>query len=428
MSSNTPILGKTKKNYSPSLPDIRKAAEVLRNVVNHTPLIKNLNLSERFHCNIFLKREDLQIVRSYKIRGAFNKINSLKPDQLKNGIVCASAGNHAQGVAYSCRKAKIHGTIFMPVTTPHQKVKQVKMFGREFITIELVGDSFDEAYIESIRFAETNDSPFIHPFNDEMVIEGQGTIALEILNQSRKKIDYLFIPIGGGGLASGVGTIFKELSPDTKIIGVEPAGAPSMSAAIKNNKVTILDEIDNFVDGAAVKQAGNQTFNICRNVLDKMITVDEGAICTTILSLYNEEAIVVEPAGAMSITALNQYKDEIAGKNVVCLLSGSNNDITRTEEIKERSLLYEGLKHYFIIRFPQRAGALKQFVNNVLGPDDDIAYFEYSKKTSREKGPAVVGIEITSKDEFVPLITRMEHNGFVYEYLNDKPTLFQYLI
>jgi threonine dehydratase len=422
------LFEKIEQNYSPSLDTIKGAAETLKDVVNHTPLSKNLNLSERYNCTILLKREDLQIVRSYKIRGAFNKISSLGPEQTKNGIVCASAGNHAQGVAYSCRAACIHGTIFMPVTTPQQKVKQVQMFGREFVTIELVGDSFDEAYEESIKFAEKNGSPFIHPFDDEKVIEGQGTIALEILDQAKEKIDYLFLPVGGGGLASGVGSVFKELSPETKIIGIEPAGAPSMSTAITNNRVTVLDEIDNFVDGAAVKQAGRQTFEICKNVLDEMVTVEEGAICTTILSLYNEDAIVVEPAGAMSITALNLFKDEIAGKNVVCLLSGSNNDITRTEEIKERSLLYEGLKHYFIIRFPQRAGALKQFVNNVLGPDDDIAYFEYSKKTSREKGPAVVGIEITSKDEFVPLITRMEHNGFIYEYLNDKPTLFQYLI
>ncbi len=422
------LFEKIEQNYSPSLDTIKGAAETLKDVVNHTPLSKNLNLSERYNCTILLKREDLQIVRSYKIRGAFNKISSLGPKQTENGIVCASAGNHAQGVAYSCRAAGIHGTIFMPVTTPQQKVKQVQMFGREFVTIELVGDSFDEAYEESIKFAEKNGSPFIHPFDDEKVIEGQGTIALEILEQAKEKIDYLLLPVGGGGLASGVGSVFKKLSPETKIIGIEPAGAPSMSDAFQNNHVTILDEIDNFVDGAAVKQAGRQTFEICKNVLDKMVTVDEGAICTTILSLYNEDAIVVEPAGAMSITALNLFKDEIAGKNVVCLLSGSNNDITRTEEIKERSLLYEGLKHYFIIRFPQRAGALKQFVNNVLGPDDDIAYFEYSKKTSREKGPAVVGIEITSKDEFVPLITRMEHNGFIYEYLNDKPTLFQYLI
>jgi threonine dehydratase len=422
------LFEKIEQTYSPSLDTIKGAAETLKDVVNHTPLSKNLNLSERYKCTILLKREDLQIVRSYKIRGAFNKISSLGPKQTENGIVCASAGNHAQGVAYSCRAAGIHGTIFMPVTTPQQKVKQVQMFGRGFVTIKLVGDSFDEAYTESVKFAEENGAPFIHPFDDEKVIEGQGTIALEILGQAKEKIDYLFLPVGGGGLASGVGSVFKELSPDTKIIGIEPAGAPSMSAAINNDRVTILDEIDNFVDGAAVKQAGKQTFAICKNVLDEMVTVDEGAICTTILSLYNEDAIVVEPAGAMSITALNLFKDKIAGKNVVCLLSGSNNDITRTEEIKERSLLYEGLKHYFIIRFPQRAGALKQFVNNVLGSNDDIAYFEYSKKTSREKGPAVVGIEITSKDEFVPLITRMEHNGFIYEYLNDKPTLFQYLI
>lgn len=414
--------------YSPKLDDIKKAAEILKGVVNTTPLHYNLNLSERYSADVFLKREDLQIVRSYKIRGAFNKINSLSASELSGGVVCASAGNHAQGVAYSCRKAGIHGTIFMPVTTPQQKVRQVEMFGRDSVEIKLTGDSFEEAYDASVKFASANNSAFIHPFDDEKVIEGQGTIGLEILEEMTDKIDYLFIPVGGGGLISGVGSVFKKLSPQTKIIGIEPAGAPAMTVSLKNKRNTTLDSIDKFVDGAAVHRVGDRNFNICSEIVDDMITIDEGAICTTILNLYNEEAIVVEPAGAMAVSALRKYQDQIKGKRAVCILSGSNNDITRTEEIKERSLLYEGLKHYFIIRFPQRAGALKQFVNNVLSPLDDITHFEYSKKTSRERGPAVVGIEIKTRDEFVPLITRMENNGFIYEYLNDKPDLFQYLV
>jgi len=414
--------------YFPKIEEIEKAQKVLKGVINNTPLHYNLNLSERYHCNIYLKREDLQIVRSYKIRGAYNKINSLNREELDRGVVCASAGNHAQGVAYSCRKAQIHGIIFMPETTPQQKIHQVQMFGREYIEIKLIGDSFDEAYDESLKFAKSSKRVFIHPFDDEKVIEGQGTIGLELMAQQDTPIDFLFVPIGGGGLAAGVGAVFKELSPQTKIIGVEPAGAPALTKSLAQDKNITLDEIDKFVDGAAVQRIGERNFEICRDVIDEMVTVDEGAICTTILNLYNEEAIVVEPAGAMAVTALRKFNSRLKDKNVVCILSGSNNDITRTEEIKERSLLYEGLKHYFIIRFPQRAGALKQFVNNVLGPLDDITHFEYSKKTSREKGPVVMGIEIKTKDELVPLLTRMEHNGFVYEYLNDKPDLFQYMV
>jgi len=417
-----------KKSTNITLASILKAANLLNGVASKTLLHQNLNLSEKFECNLFLKREDLQIVRSYKIRGAYNKIASLSKEEVANGIVCASAGNHAQGVAFSCRKAAIHGTIFMPVTTPRQKIKQVEMFGREFVTIELVGDTFDDAFYESMKFAQEKQCSFIHPFDDEKIIEGQGTIALEILDQLKEKIDYIILPVGGGGLSAGVGTVFKELSPHTKIIGVEPTGAPSMSLSLEKGEVTVLKERDGFVDGAAVKKVGELPFQICQKVIDKMVLVDEGAICGTILSLYNEEAIVLEPAAAMAVTALEILRDEIKGKNVLCLLSGSNNDITRTEDIKERSLLYQGLKHYFIIRFPQRAGALKQFVNNVLGPLDDIVYFEYSKKTSREKSPVVMGIEIANKEEYKPLLERMEQNGFRYEYLNNKPDLFQFLI
>ena len=415
------------ENVFPSVDNISRAAERLQSVVSHTPLQLNLNLSDHYEANVLLKREDLQIVRSYKIRGAYNKMAQLPSDAIERGVVCASAGNHAQGVAYACRVMGIKGTIFMPTTTPNQKIKQVKMFGKDKIDVQLVGDTFDDAYAASVEFCEQGGATFVHPFDDLQVIEGQGTVGLEILEDSAHKIDYLLLAIGGGGLASGVSTVFKNLSPHTKIIGVEPLGAPAMETAFEKGEVTTLATIDKFVDGAAVRRVGDLTFEICRRNLDRVLLVPEGKVCSTILQLYNEEAIVAEPAGALTISALDFIKDEIKGKTVVCLVSGGNNDITRTEEIKERSLLYEGLKHYFIIRFPQRAGALREFLN-VLGEDDDITHFEYVKKTSREKGPALVGIELKDKNEFEPLLERMNRAKIVYEYINDRQDLFQFIV
>lgn len=415
---------KTKQNVFPKLDNIYQAAIRLKNIVTHTPLQQNLNLSDRYEANILLKREDLQIVRSYKIRGAYNKMAQLPSDSI---VVCASAGNHAQGVAYACRVMGIKGTIFMPTTTPNQKVKQVKMFGKEMVEVELVGDTFDDAFAASLKFCEEQNATFVHPFDDVKVMEGQGTVGLEIFKDSDVKIDYLLLAIGGGGLVSGVSTVFKQLSPQTKIIGIEPLGAPAMKTSLEKGELVTLDEVDKFVDGAAVKRVGDLTFEICKANLDNVLLVPEGKVCSTILQLYNEEAIVAEPAGALTIAALDFIKDEIKGKNVVCLVSGGNNDITRTEEIKERSLLYEGLKHYFIIRFPQRAGALREFLS-VLGPEDDIALFEYVKKTSRENGPALVGIELKDKNEFEPLLERMNQAKIIYEYINDRQDLFGFLV
>lgn len=417
----------TKQKTFPNIDNIFQAAERLRKVAIHTPLQPNLNLSEKYEANIFLKREDLQIVRSYKIRGAYNKMAQLSAEEKAKGVVCASAGNHAQGIAYACRLMEIRGTIFMPTTTPNQKVKQVKMFGKDQVDVRLVGDTFDDAFAASIKFCEETSATFTHPFDDLQVIEGQGTVGLEIFKDSDVKIDYLLLAIGGGGLASGVSTVFRQLSLHTKIIGIEPEGAPAMQTAFEKGEVVTLEKVDKFVDGAAVKRVGKTTFEICRENLDKILLVSEGKVCSTILQLYNEEAIVAEPAGALTIAALDFIKDEIKGKNVVCLVSGGNNDITRTEEIKERSLLYEGLKHYFIIRFPQRAGALREFLT-ALGPDDDITHFEYVKKTSREQGPALVGIELKNKEEFQPLLARMELTRIPYEYINDRQDLFQFLV
>ncbi len=413
----------------PDIDNMYVAAERLEDVATHTPLMHNLNLSERYGADIYLKREDLQVVRSYKIRGAYNKMASLSKEQLDKGVVCASAGNHAQGLAYACRKLGVTGTIFMPTTTPAQKIKQVGMFGKEFVKIELVGDTYDDAYFAAKAFCEEQKATFIHPFDDLQVIEGQGTVGLEIFKDSNFKIDYLIFAIGGGGLASGVSTVFKQLSPRTKLVAVEPLGSPTMKSSLEAGHVVTLEEINKFVDGAAVKRAGDLTFEVCKqNLNHEIILIPEGKVCSTILELYNEEAIVAEPAGALSVAALDFLKDEIKGKNVVCIIGGGNNDITRTEEIKERSLLYEGLKHYFIIRFPQRAGAFKEFLNDVLGPTDDIVLFEYNKKTSRERGSALVGIELKQKSDYDPLIQRMEDHNIQFEYINKKPDLFEFLI
>lgn len=410
------------------LEKIYRAKDVVKDVSVHTPLMYNENLSNNCVAQVWLKREDLQPVRSYKLRGAYNKIASITLDERSKGIVCASAGNHAQGVAYAARKLKIQATIFMPVTTPQQKIKQVKLFGGDKIEIILKGDTYDESFYEASRFCKGRDSVFVHPFDDEEVIAGQGTLALELLEDIQVPIDYLFVPIGGGGLAAGLCSVFNKLSPTTKIIGVEPAGAASMKHSIATGVNTKLDEIDKFVDGAAVRQVGDLPFAICKDLLSDIVIVPEGKVCSTILKLYNEEAIIVEPAGALAIAALDFYQNEIKGKNVICIISGSNNDITRMEEIKERSLLYEGLKHYFILNFPQRPGALKDFVNEVLGPEDDITYFQFSKKNNRESGPAVVGIELKHKSDFHKIEQQLQYRNFHYQYLNKESDLFTHLI
>jgi threonine dehydratase len=312
--------------------------------------------------------------------------------------------------------------------TPRQKIKKVNLFGKEWVEVVLTGDTFDDAYHEAVRDAEENGKEFIHPFNDPRTIEGQGTVGLEILEDCNESLDYVFCAIGGGGLVSGLGSYFHQLSPNTKIIGVEPAGAPAMYESLKAGEPVTLEHIDSFVDGAAVRRVGDLTFKIAQQVVDDMVLVPEGKVCSTILQLYNEEGIVVEPAGALTVAALDFYKEQIKGKNVVCILSGSNNDITRTEEIKERSLLYEGLKHYFIIRFPQRAGALRDFLNNVLGPNDDITHFEYTKKHNRDSGPALVGIQLQQWEDYNRLLERMQASKIDYQTLNDSKMLFDLLV
>ena len=415
-------------NYFPSVKDIEKAAGILEEILEPTPLQLNHRLSVSYDAEVYLKREDLQTVRSYKIRGAYNKIRSLSPDVLKYGIVCASAGNHAQGVAFSCNKLQIMGSIYMPTTTPRQKIDSVKMFGKEYVDIVLTGDTFDAANAAAVEYAKRSGKTFIPPFDDQKIIEGQGTIGLEISRQMKTPLDYIFIPIGGGGLASGVGAFIKQTWPDTKIIGVEPAGAACMKASIDNGYPTELESINKFVDGAAVKKAGQLTYGVCKDVLDDVILVPEGAVCTTIIEMYNKNAIVVEPAGALSVAALRQYADKIKGKRVGCIISGSNNDIIRMEEIREKSMIYEGLKHYFIVNFPQRPGAILSFIRDIIGPTDELVYIQYIKKTNKEDGPALIGIEVASKDDYHALIKRMEANNILYEYINENNKLLEILI
>ena len=408
--------------------DIVRAHHVLREVIVRTPLQLDAVLSAKYGCNVYLKREDLQIVRSFKIRGAYNMIRSLSAEDRAKGIVCASAGNHAQGVAYSCKALGIKGKVYMPSTTPNQKIKQVRRFGGEFVEVILKGDTFDDAYEEALQACIDHSMTLIHPFDEPRIIAGNGTIAMEVMESLDKPADFMFVTIGGGGLAAGVATYVKTVSPATKVIGVEPLGAASMSEALQCGEVVTLAEINKFVDGAAVKRVGGLTYDICARHLDDVVKVPEGKACTTILELYNENAIVVEPAGSLPIAALDLYRDQIRGKTVVCIVSGGNNDIDRMQEIKERSLIYEGLKHYFMINFPQRAGALREFLAEVLGPGDDITRFEYTKKNDKENGPALVGIELLQREDYEPLIERMKQKGVDYTDINKEPNLFNMLI
>lgn len=411
--------------------DVEKAYEVLKAVVKHTPLEYDFYLSEKYHCNVYLKREDLQRVRSFKLRGAFYAISRLSAEQLEKSVVCASAGNHAQGVAYTCKRMTVPATIFMPTTTPQQKVSQVKFFGGSNVEVVLVGDTFDASATAAKEFAATHGQTFIPPFDDPDIIAGQGSLAVEMvkdLNKAHEQADYVFAGIGGGGLISGVATYLKAKSPITKIIGVEPDGAPSMTAALKQNQVVTLDKIDKFVDGAAVKEVGGLTFQHAKVLVDEVTTVSEGAVCSTILDMYTKQAIVAEPAGALSVAALEIYREEIKDKTVVCIVSGGNNDINRMQEIEERSLLHEGLKHYFIVNFSQRPGALKEFVNDVLGPHDDITKFEYTKKVNRGNGPVIIGVLLQDKNDYEGLLERVAAFDPSYIPINDNQTLYTLLV
>jgi threonine dehydratase len=407
---------------------IENAAEKLRSVVRKTPLELSKRLSEQYNARVYLKREDLQEVRSFKIRGAYNKIASLADEEKARGVVCASAGNHAQGVAYSCADLQIHGTIFMPAGTPKQKVRRVKKFGNGYVEVVLTGETFDDACAESERFQEEHNAIFVHPFNDDHVIAGQGTIGKEIYEELQGQINYVFSSVGGGGLASGNMIYLKEKNPNMSYIGVEPEGASAMYESLRKNRVVTLHAIDTFVDGAAVRTIGTKTFDIFTRYVDDVITIPEGKVCTTMIELYQNEGIIAEPAGALPVSALDFARYKIKDKIVVCIISGGNNDLLRYPEILEKSLRYEGLKHYFIINFTQRPGQLRKFVEKVLGPNDDIVRFEYIKKTNAEEGPALVGIELGDRDDYPQIIQRMDDIGFHYRVISDDDMLYKYLV
>lgn len=407
---------------------ILRAHHLLKDVVLHTPLIKNEYLSEKYSANIYFKREDLQHVRSFKLRGAYYKIKKIESDARRSGVVCASAGNHAQGVAFACANLNIKGAIFMPLTTPKQKIDQVRMFGRNKIEIILAGDTFDDSAAAAMEYCDEHEMIFIHPFNDLDIIAGQGTVAVEVMNDIEAPIDFIFGGIGGGGLMSGIAAYVKNLSPTSQVIGVEPAGAASMKAAFENNGPTTLAKINKFCDGTAVQCVGSLTYEICHKYLDDIVLVPEGKVSTTILDLYNKHAIVAEPSGALPVAALDLYADQIKGKTAVAVITGGNNDISRMQEIREKSLLFEGLLYYFIVNFPQRAGALRQFLTVVLGPNDDITTFEYTKKNNKESGPALVGIEVSNPEDYDGLIDRMRVNGFEFTEINNDSQLFNLLV
>ena len=394
----------------------------MRDVFPPTPLQRNELLSQRFGADIYLKREDLSPVRSYKIRGA---LNAMRKQTGKDLFVCASAGNHAQGMAYMCRQMDKRGVIFMPVTTPQQKIQKTRMFGGDNVEVHLIGDYFDDTLAAAQAWCAEKGGYFLSPFDDADVIEGQASIAVEIEAQLGKAPDHIVLPVGGGGMSSGVVQYFGD---DVHALLVEPEGGACLKAALEAGQPVPLGRVDTFVDGAAVGKIGDRPFDILRNVpLPDVLTLSEDRICTTILEMLNVEGIVLEPAGALAVEALGDLRTWIKGKTVVCLTSGGNFDFERLPEVKERAQRYSGVKKYFLLRLPQRPGALKEFLN-ILGPDDDIARFEYMKKSARNFGSVLIGIETKQPENFAPLFTQLDAAGFTYTDITNDETLAQFVI
>lgn len=403
--------------------DLAKAAtREMRQVFPETPLLRNAHLSDMYGADIWLKREDLSPVRSYKLRGAFNAMRKRPDAEL---FVCASAGNHAQGVAYMCRHFGKSGVIFMPVTTPAQKIQKTRMFGGDAIEIRLVGDYFDDTLRSAQAYCKEAGGHFLSPFDDTDVIEGQASVAVEIEGTLGKAPEHIVVPVGGGGLSSGMLSYFGT---DSQWTFVEPLGGACLNAALRAGKPVPLEKVNTFADGAAVAQIGQNTFNVLKDVgLASSLTIPEDRLCTTILDMLNVEGIVLEPAGALSIDALKDLGQAIRGKTVVCIASGGNFDFERLPEVKERAQRYSGIKKYFILRLPQRPGALKDFLG-ILGPEDDIARFEYLKKSARNFGSVLIGIETSHASNFDILFARLNENGFTFQDITEDETLAQFLI
>ena len=411
-----------------SVDDVRAAAERLRGVASRTPLERSERLSDLTGADVWLKREDLQPVRSYKLRGAYNFIASLTPAERAGGVVCASAGNHGQGVAFTCRLLGVKCLVVLPRTTPRQKRERIEALGGDVTTIVLEGHTYDEAHEAAMAVAASEGSMLVPPFDDPRVIAGQATVALEIVEQLGRPPDLIVVPVGGGGLLAGTAVVAVASTPQPQVIGVEPAGASSMRAALDAQEPVTLAAVDSFVDGAAVRRVGTYTFEIVQALVDGVVAVAEGSVCTAMLELYQSDGIIAEPAGALAVAALRSQVSVAPGSTVVCIVSGGNNDVSRYGEIVERSLVHEGLKHYFLVEFPQEPGALRGFLDKVLGPTDDITLFEYVKKSNRETGPALVGVEVAATEDLEPLLERMEASGLHIERLSAGSPAFRFLV
>ncbi|MDO4887717.1 MAG: threonine ammonia-lyase IlvA [Actinomycetaceae bacterium] len=404
------------------------AAQTLGQTIRRTPLDLSLRLSGLRHQPVLLKREDIQVGRSYKVRGAYNVISGLSPAEREAGVVCASAGNHAQGVAFACRQLKIHGKVFLPSTTPRQKRSRISDIGGPWIEQIIGGATFDEASAAAVAYAEQTGATYVHPFDDPRTIAGQGTVVKEIFEQASEKPASVVVPVGGGGLLAGTAIWLKQFHPDVRVIGVEPEGAPSMKAALDAGHPVALESIDGFADGTAVARVGDVTFELARELVDEVVSVPEGALCTEMLELYQVEGIIAEPSGALASTAVARFLPDLPEGPVACVVSGGNNDVSRYDDIVERSSVYEGLRHYFLVTFPQEPGALRHFLDGVLTDGEDIVLFEYTKKNNRETGPALVGIEIEDPTRIGELLRRMDASPLHIEKLEPDSPVFSFLL
>lgn len=407
--------------------DIEAAAARLEGIANRTPLQLSHRLSAETGANILLKREDLQPVRSYKIRGAYNLISQLTPEQRQAGVICASAGNHGQGVALACASLGVQAMIFVPTTTPRQKRERMLALGGEYVRLMVTGDTYDDSSQSAREAADEFGMVMVPAFDDPRTIAGQGTVAREIVEQLGEAPDVVIVPVGGGGMISGVTTWLAEYCPNTKVIGVEPEGAACLQSALAQGEPVVLETIDTFVDGAAVRKIGQAPFAIMSAHPADLFSVPEGRVCSEMLQLYQVDGIIAEPAGALATSVLGLWNPE-PGQTVVAILSGGNNDVSRYAEVIERALIYEGRKHYFLVNFPQEPGALRRFLEEVLGPGDDITHFEYVKKSNRELGPALVGLELSSKEDFPQLLERISQSNIDIEMIDPQSPTFRYLI
>ncbi|MEW9552957.1 threonine ammonia-lyase IlvA [Nonomuraea sp. NPDC050783] len=407
---------------------ISQAAERLRPVVRRTALEPNERLSGLLGGEVLLKREDAQVCRSYKVRGAFNLIASLTEEERRRGVVCASAGNHGQGVAFACARLGIDGRVYVPSTTPRQKRERIAALGGDRVEIVVGGGTYDEASGAAHADSERTGAVYVHPFDDVRTMAGQGTVGLEILAQCGRAPHTVVVPVGGGGLISGVAVWLREHSPATRIVGAEPAGAASMRAALDHGGPVPLPELDTFVDGAAVGRVGEATYPLVKDLVDEIVAVDEGAVCTEMLDLYQSDGIIAEPAGALAGAAARELLPHASGGPVVCVVSGGNNDVSRYNEVLERSLVHIGLRHYFLVTFPQRPGALRHFLDEVLGEGEDIIAFEYVKKNNRETGPALVGIELERAGDLDSLLSRMKSGPLTVERIPPGSPLFTFIL